>query len=664
MVLPNGFLDELRTRITLSDIVGRRVTWDARKSNTARGDHWAPCPFHQEKTASFHVDDRKGFYYCFGCHAKGDAVSFLRETENLGFMEAVERLARDAGMVMPARDPQAQARAEARDGLVEAMEAAVRFYRAQITGARAAAARAYLDGRGTLPATRERFEIGYAPGDGAALFEHLAGKGFAPALMEAAGLCVLPEDGGRPFDRFRDRIVFPIRDARGRAIAFGGRAMAATARAKYLNSPETALFDKGRSLYNIGPARAAAGRGALVVVEGYMDVIALVQAGIEAVVAPLGTAVTAEQLALLWRLGDEPVIALDGDRAGIAAGQRLVDLALPLLRPSKGLRFALMPAGQDPDDVVRGGGRAALDALLAASRPMIDLVWDRETEGAALDSPERRAALEARLRGHVERIGDPAIRAHYQSELRGRAGALFAAARPRRAAGAGVGRAMARGGTGRGAPGRGTPAAPEAVRARTRVSLLARASDDTAAGARIRESAILMGCLGHPALARSLEDRLERLAFHCPDLARIRDALLAALSSGPEEDDPAALCAAVASRLGRDPLPDLAATGALAASPHLRPEAAHADAARTVEEVLARHAALTGQALEVRDAERELAGAADEGVTWRLKAATDASHRADRVPLRDSAADSDDSALRSQLQTMIDEQVWNKGKKN
>jgi DNA primase len=476
---------------------------------------------------------------------------------------------------------------------------------------------------------------------------------------------VVPEDGGKPFDRFRDRIVFPIRDERGRAIAFGGRAMAATARAKYLNSPETALFDKGRSLYNLGPARTAAGRGALVVVEGYMDVIALVQSGIEAVVAPLGTAITGDQLALLWRLDDEPVIALDGDRAGIAAGQRLVDLALPLLRPGKGLRFALMPDGQDPDDVVRAGGRAAFEALLAASRPMIDLLWERETEGAALDSPERRAALEARLRDHVDRIGDPVIRAHYQRELRARSGSLFAATRPRRGQGKVTGKAMPLGsGLRAEPPGRGAASRSETVRARTRSSLLARSVDSAIAGARIRESAILAGCLGHPLVARSVEDRLDRLGFVCPDLARIRDALLAALAEEPGSPDSTGLCAAVAARLGQDPLPDLLATGALAASPQLLPEAPEADAARVVEEVLARHAALTGHEAEVRDAERELAGAADEGVTWRLKAAAEASHRADSAPLRTGMSDSeDDSDMRRQLQALIDEQVWNKGKK-
>ncbi|HVG81782.1 MAG TPA: DNA primase, partial [Methylomirabilota bacterium] len=420
MALPPGFLDELRARVSIAAVVGRRVTWDSRKSNAARGDLWAPCPFHQEKTASFHVEEAKGRYHCFGCHAGGDAVSFLRETEGLGFMEAVERLAAEAGMEMPARDPAAAARTAANQGLVEAMEAAVRFYRGQLNGGRAGEARGYLERRGLTAATLERFEIGYAPDARTDLLAHLTAKGFARETLKEAGLVGLPADGGA-YDRFRNRIMFPIRDGRGRAIAFGARAVAAGQEPKYLNSPETPLFDKGRTLYNLGPARAAAGRaGTVVVAEGYMDVIALSGAGIEHAVAPLGTAVTEDQLAALWKLAPEPVVALDGDAAGLAAAQRLIDLALPLLSAGRSLRFALLPPGQDPDDVVRSGGAAAMRALLDASQPIVALLWERETAGQVLDSPERRAALDARLRAHLARIADAGLRGHWEAEIRSR----------------------------------------------------------------------------------------------------------------------------------------------------------------------------------------------------------------------------------------------------
>ena len=642
MSLPPGFLDELRGRVSLAQIVGRKVSWD-RKSNVTRGDYWAPCPFHQEKSASFHVDDAKGYYYCFGCHAKGDAVSFLRETENLGFLEAVERLAGIAGMTMPARDPASAARSAAQTGLVDAMEAAVQFYRLQLNTGRAAEARAYLDRRGLAPATRERFEIGYAPDGRTALIEHLTAKGFELPRMIEAGLVGRPEGGGTPYDRFRGRIMFPIRDARGRAIAFGARALSDGQQPKYLNSPETPLFDKGRSLYNVGPARAAAAKaGALLLVEGYMDVIALAQAGFEHAAAPLGTAVTEEQLALAWKITAEPTIALDGDAAGLRAGQRVVDLALPLLAAGKSLRFAILPAGQDPDDVLRAGGPKALEPVLAATRSMLDLLWDRETSGVPLDSPERRAALDARLRAHLGRLTDASLRGHYEADIRARRQALFAEARrpateaPRRGARPAP-RADKR-------PGRArlTEGAPVAS---TRASLLAQPLPGPAAEARVREGAILLGCLNHPALAGACEERLDRIDFLCADLAEIRDALLSAISASLNPRDGAAsLAERVSRRIGRDVVAELGAIGQISANPHLRAGADPDKAALAIEEELTRHAALASLRAEALDAEAELArpsgAASPDWIAPRLRQAADAAHEAFALP-----GDSDDLGL-------------------
>src|SRR6056297_1561508 len=327
MSLPPGFLDELQSRLSLSQVVGRKVMWDTRKSNQAKGDMWAPCPFHQEKTASFHVDDRNGYYYCFGCHAKGDAISFVRETENVDFIEAVKILAQEAGMPVPERDPQAQEKADRRTQLSEVMDMAARHFRMQLKTAGGAAARDYLAGRGLDEAALDRFEIGFAPDTWQGLWDTLKDNGVEDDLILGAGLAKPSQKGGKPYDTFRGRIMFPIRDARGRCIAFGGRAMDPNDNAKYLNSPETELFDKSRTLYNHGPAREAAGKGQpLIVAEGYMDVIALSEAGFEAAVAPLGTAITEGQLQMLWRIAPEPVIALDGDAAGLRAAMRLVDL--------------------------------------------------------------------------------------------------------------------------------------------------------------------------------------------------------------------------------------------------------------------------------------------------------------------------------------------------
>ncbi len=661
MALPPGFLDDLRSRISLAQVVGRKVAWDSRKSNPARSDYWAPCPFHQEKTASFHVDDVKGFYYCFGCHAKGDAVSFVRESENLGFMEAVEVLAGEAGLPMPARDPDAAAKAEAAKGLVEAMEAAVQFYRMQLNSARAAEARAYLAGRGLDAETLARFEIGFAPETRSALFEHLRGKGFAAERLIEAGLVGAPEGGGAPYDRFRGRVMFPIRDPRGRAIAFGARALRADQEPKYLNSPDTPLFDKGRTLYNGGPARAAAGKaGRVIVVEGYMDAIGLARAGFDEVVAPLGTAVTEAQLGLIWRMADEPVVALDGDAAGLKAAQRLIDLALPLLAGGKSLRFALLPAGQDPDDVVRAGGAAAMRRLIEESRPIVELLWRRETEGAPLDSPERRAALDARLRGHLERIADAGLRAHYQAEFRARRRALFAPA-ARSPAGRAAAGAAAKGRDGRAWPPRNAFAGGASPA--TKASLLARDAGG-ASEARVVESAILAGCLNHPAAALDFEDRLERMRFACPDLAELRDALLSALAEdGGEPAGSGGLWDAVTRRLGRDPRETLYALGQLRANSRLGPQASPEVAVQAIDEELTRHAAAAGRRAEISEAEVELAGTADEGLTWRLRQAAEAAHSAAVTPLaREDTGEADEAELSRHLQALVDRRIWIKPK--
>ena len=368
MSLPPGFLDELRNRTSVAHVVGRKVIWDARRSNQGRGDMWAPCPFHHEKTASFHVDDKKGFYHCFGCGAKGDAIKFVTETENVGFMEAVEILAREAGMEMPQRDPQARVKADKHALLVAVMEAAVQHFRLQLSRGAGGDARGYLEGRGLDHAALDRFELGFAPPGWEGLRETLAAKNIPVEHMLEAGLVRKSDKGRAPYDVFRNRIMFPIRDGRGRAIAFGGRAMDPDDNAKYLNSPDTPLFDKSRTLYNLRAAREAAGKGqTLIVAEGYMDVIALSEAGFGAAVAPLGTAVTKPQVQMMWRVADEPVIALDGDAAGLRAAEKVIDVALPLLQAGKGLRFALMPEGKDPDDLIRAEGPAAVQAVLDAA---------------------------------------------------------------------------------------------------------------------------------------------------------------------------------------------------------------------------------------------------------------------------------------------------------
>ena len=643
MSLPPGFLDELRERVTLSSVVGRRVTWDLRKSNQARGDWWAPCPFHQEKTASFHVDDRKGFYYCFGCHAKGDALTFLKETGNIGFMEAVEELAREAGMAMPARDPAAAARADRRSQLVAVMEEAVRLYRLQLRTSAAGPARDYLARRRLSEATQEKWEIGFAPDARGFILGALAAKGIGPEMAEEAGLAARAEDGSH-YDRFRGRIVFPIRDGRGRAISLGGRAMDPNARAKYLNGPETAIFDKGRTLFNLAPAREAAGKGAaLVVAEGYMDVIALVDAGFGGAVAPLGTAVTEDQLRLMWKLHPEPVIALDGDAAGLRAGLRLVDLALPLIEAGQGLRFALLPGGRDPDDLIRAEGPAAMARVIEASRPMVQLLWQRETEGQVLDSPERRAALDKRLRTALARIADPGLRAHYADEVRRLRADLFGQGRrppPARSPGPAW---RAGHGVARGLP----PAPPTSA---VRASALAGAADDSVAEA-LLEAVLLATLCVHPGQVSAFLPEIEAMPLAGQGHEILRNAILSAAPGGaigPEGR-------AVLDRLMRDAHVQVA--------PPVRAGAGAELVRMCLAEGFAKLAARRGARAEIAEASEDLGGLADEGVTWRLAQAARAVDRADRTAAGAAGDRNEDhAALSRRLDELLESEPWIKKK--
>ncbi|MFT6451260.1 MAG: DNA primase [Halocynthiibacter sp.] len=632
MSLPPGFLDELRTRTSLSAVVGRKVMWDARKSNQGKGDMWAPCPFHQEKSASFHVDDRKGFYYCFGCGAKGDAISFIRETENTSFMEAIEILAREAGMPIPERDPKAQEKADYRSQIVEVMEAAVQHFRLALKTGAGSGARDYLLSRGLDEAAQARFDIGFAPDARNGLLQALTAKGFSEDLIVASGMCARPDDGGAPYDRFRGRITFPIRDPRGRCISMGGRAMDPNARAKYLNGPETELFDKGRSLYNHGPAREAAGKGqTLVVAEGYMDVIALAEAGFGATVAPLGTAITEDQLRLMWRIHPEPVIAMDGDKAGIRAAMRLVDIALPLLEAGQSLRFAIMPEGQDPDDILKSQGSEAMKALIEGAQPMVSLLWQRETEGRVFDSPERKAALDKSLREAIKKIADPSIRSHYGEEIKDLRWQLF---RGNRGAG---------GGNNSGAGGGFSPqgnrpawrprGAPEPASPSAKLSPLAGAND-TGIEDRLREAVILAACIATPQIIERFESALEMIQLSIPEHNMIRNAILASFN-GPEEG----FSERVAQICGEDALVKLHSLSHVRIAPPVRNPGNVDIAEMCVAEELAKLETRRGAIREISEAMADIPNLSeeDEGLAWRLGQAAQARNKATRSENEDKA---------------------------
>lgn len=621
MAFPPGFMDEIKSRVSLAAVAGKKVTWDNRKSNPGKGDYWSPCPFHQEKTPSFHVDDRQGFYYCFGCHEKGDVVGFTMAIENLSFIEAIERLAAEAGMEMPDRDPRAKEKADARTQLSSVNDAAIQFFRRSLSTGAASAARAYLDQRGLNDAHRDRFEVGYAPDSYTALPEYLQNKNFTEQQIIDAGLAQKSDFGKGLYVPFRDRIMFPIRDPRGLAIGFGGRAMAADAKAKYVNSPQTQLFDKGRTLYNYAPAREASGKtNTLIVAEGYMDVIALATHGFDATVAPNGTAITPDQLRLMWRIADEPTIALDGDNAGLRAADKLIDLALPMLEPGKSLRFCILPEGLDPDDVLRKQGRAAMEALLADAQPLFEMLWLRETTQSPLDTPERRAAFDKRMRGLLREVQDHAVRGHYEAEIRNRRRALFSPERKQR------------GGPGDFKSWGKKKNERQPATQGTRTSALASAGD-AAVDRRIREMTMLATCIAHPHLIASQEGALDSIEFSHPELGRLRDTLITltadteATTQADTENQPTKrdLPALINEKIGSAALEMILSSRHVSANPTVQPGSDPIKAEAALLDDIARHRALLGHQAEIRDASVEITGdTSDEGLTWRLKEAAEA----------------------------------------
>jgi DNA primase len=506
MSFPPNFLDEIRGRVSVSDVCGKRVKL------IRRGREFVGLsPFNHEKTPSFTVNDDKGFYHCFSSGKHGDIFSFVMETEGLSFPEAVQMLAGEAGVPMPVQTSQDRVREARRASLHDAMEAACRWFEQQLHTPKGAEGLAYLRGRGLDDAAIGRFRLGYAP-DGRGIAEALKKQGLEEALLLEAGLLRRPDDGRAPYPFFRNRVTFPITDRRGRVIAFGARILGDGA-AKYINSPDTALFDKGRTLYNLANARQAAhDTGELLVTEGYMDVIALACAGFAAAVAPLGTALTEDQIKELWKLTAEPVLCFDGDAAGQRAAQRAADRALPLLEPGRSLRFAYLPKGEDPDSLIRSAGAPAMRRVVEGARPLVDLIWDMETAGRTLDTPERRAELEQNIRGRIAQVADRTVQQYYQEMLRERLNAKFRG--PRRQVVAGKSR--------------GIPIRGEAVPRSNLASLVA-------VGARRREQALLATLVNHPALLDTFDEAVARLDLD-PELDKIRREIHVFLAAGADLD--------------------------------------------------------------------------------------------------------------------------------
>jgi DNA primase len=535
MRYPPSFLEQIRARVTISSVVGRRVQWDRRKTQAAKGDYWACCPFHTEKSPSFHADDRIGRYHCFGCKQSGDIFTFLVEKDGLKFFEAVEQLANEAGLPLPVITEAEVQREETRASLYDIMEIAQKFFAGELQTAKGAKARGYLADRDLSQAIQQEFGIGYAPDDRQALRSHLDTKDVTLEQMVEAGLVIAGEDIPVAYDRFRDRVMFPIRDGRGRVIAFGGRALRPDVPAKYLNSPETPIFHKGEILYNFDKARAAAHQNSrLIAVEGYVDVIAMHRAGFTETVAPLGTALTESQLGLLWRSVAEPILCFDGDGAGLKAAYRALDLALPLLKPGHSLRFAFLPESKDPDDLLRSDGPQALRDIISAAEPMAEVLWRRAMAENDRASPERKASFERDLRVLISSIQDDTVKKHYQDDLKARFSHLwqvpqFAGPNARRPRNSGYDRRFK--------PGQRPWEVPQAASPQLRALA---ASSTVNAQAEKRERMIVLSVINHPEVLHEFWDDFAGADFLSRELDSIRAQILDSASS-EEALEPAAL---------------------------------------------------------------------------------------------------------------------------
>jgi DNA primase len=619
MAFPPGFLDELRARLSLSEVVGRKVSLKRRSG----AEYAGLCPFHNEKSPSFTVNDKKGFFYCFGCHEKGDVVGFVMKTEGLSFPEAVEKLAREVNLPVPRSTPAERERADRVSTLQQVVEEAARWFQKQLRLPVGRQGLDYLRGRGLEDTTIDDFRLGFAPDSRDGLLSHLKRENVPIDKIVEAGLAIQPDDNNRePYDRFRGRVMFPINDRRGRVIAFGGRVMGA-GEPKYLNSPETPLFHKGANLYCLDRAREAATKDRPVIVaEGYMDVIALHGAGFTGAVAPLGTALTEGQLAELWKLADEPYLCFDGDNAGRRAANRAAERALPLLRAGKSLRFLALPAGEDPDSLIRTRGADAIRRSLDLAQPLSDMVWTMETEGKPNDTPERRASLQRAIEQRVAEIADPVVRDFYRTEMRSRLGRLRRPESQRWQPGQ---RRNFRGPTPDPAP----FAAGSAAR---------RAGTDLD-GSR-QERALLGALLERPALLHVLAEDVAALPIASPELARLRSGLLDALSlvsggidpaaeealmgTGAEGSDTPLEAQLIEEHLERSGLGRLAANARVRAREAFRVDSADEDGWVGQWRRMARHLSqLTAEPEELKRAEEALAEDMNEENLRRLEAILD-----------------------------------------
>ena len=622
MASSNNFIQELRDKLSLAEIVGKKVRWDQRKSNQIKGNFWACCPFHDEKTASFKVDDIKGFYYCFGCHEKGDCITFIRKTENLDFLSAIKRLASEAGVQIPNsfETKQISVDGKSRQTLVDIHELAVKFYSNELNKRPSNNASNFINNRIVSQTIIANFRIGFAPEGKKNLFNFLNQQGYDTELIVKSGLCAR-NDNGEIFDRFRNRIIFPIINQKGEVVGLGGRALSSTANAKYLNSPETEIFHKGKLLFNQNNCTSSTqNTNQVTVVEGYMDVIALAKIGLTNCVAPLGTAVTAEQLQKIWRMSNNPVFAFDGDTSGEKALIRLAFLSLPLISAEKTIQACKLPTGQDPDDLVTLFGKERLVELLAQPQSLLEIIWEHETKGATYKTPENRASLENKLSTILKKMTDVKLRSHFSSAFYELKQNLF------RQGQNSYSNFLKSQSIPQDNAFKKTSKKLERPTSGAKKSLLASSTKPDSMESRFQETAIIISLINHPKLIRIFSLQLDEIEFLFIDLKNIYQKVLSLTAKEQLSRDE--LLEKLNEISGHDVYLKLISTGHLKVNPFLKQCASFEEAKMALDDVLTRKIARQNMVQELADAQDEIRDKGNEALTWRLDQANQFLHQA------------------------------------
>ncbi len=645
MLFNNEFIEKVKEQVDLAELIGKRVSWDSKKSNPSKNDFWAPCPFHSEKTASFHVDNEKGFYYCFGCHAKGNCFKFVQETENISFYDSVVLLANEYGIQIPNDKKEDREKIDYRKRLIKIMQISLNFYKNQLNSIKGAEAKNYLFRRNLKPKTIEDFEIGLATNTKDSLYKFLKSKEILDKEIIDAGLCIFSETNNFFFDRFRDRIIFPIYSNNGDPIAFGGRSLNVKAKAKYLNSPETVLFNKSITLYNFKNAKNNIKKDEeIILVEGYMDVILLSQEGIKTTVATLGTAINEKQIEMIWKISKEPKICFDGDVAGVRASRKVMEMVLPLISAKKSLRFCNLSPGKDPDDIISEEGVEKMKEIIKNSVPLSDLFWSHLIDGKRFDSPERKTQLDNEINYNLKKINDTNLRFHFKSDIINKRRKLFDEINFPKNENTNQRKNI-------------YPKKQNLIKK----TFLHNNDDEKLLEYQNIEGGILLGLINHPNLIENFEDKISKFHFSSKKLNHILDCILNITKTNNNNED--SFLKKLTDQIKFDPLSKIKKFSNIHLNPKVSRNSTSTEAEKVIFELISLYEEMKKFEKEIEIAEKNIIS--EKNVEIEKLTRTSENIRQLKIGKNNLSSKIDEIAKKEQneLQLLIKNKIWKKVKK-